>query len=82
MTGEIFHTLAAESIEEKARWFHSLTVEERLELLCAWTDLILEINPGILETKNAQPVAGRIQVIKKESEKHVYSLYPSYQLFS
>ncbi|HPG41841.1 MAG TPA: hypothetical protein PLP19_21490 [bacterium] len=66
MRGEIFHTLAAESIEEKARWFHSLSVVERLELLCAWTDVILAINPGILETKNAQPIAGRIQVLTKD----------------
>jgi|GEM_PF-3228173 len=51
MRGEIFHSFAAESIEEKARWFHSLTIAERLEIVCAWTDVILAINPGILETK-------------------------------
>jgi hypothetical protein len=34
------------------RWFQSLSMEERADLLCSFTDLILEINPGIMEKKN------------------------------
>ncbi|MBN2410284.1 hypothetical protein JXQ31_01245 [candidate division KSB1 bacterium] len=65
MKGQIFHSFNAESMESKAKWFLSLTLTERMELLCAYTDLILENNPEILETKNAQPVTGRIQVLSK-----------------
>ena len=63
MKGQIFHTFNAESIESKVNWFISLPLSDRMELLCAFTDLILENNPKILESKNAQPVAGRIQVL-------------------
>ena len=65
MKGQILHTFEAESIENKAKWFISLTLTERMDLLCAFTDLILKNNPKILESKNAQPVAGRIQVLSK-----------------
>jgi len=65
MKREIFHTYEAETMEFKSQWFQSLSLTERMELFCAYTDLILQNNPKILETKNAQPVAGRIQVLSK-----------------
>jgi hypothetical protein len=40
-------------------------MQERAELLCEYTDLILAVNPRIMERKNAQPVAGRILIVKK-----------------
>ena len=61
----ISHDREAETPEAKARWFQSLTLEERAALLCEFTELILEINPGIVELKNAQPVEGRILVLSK-----------------
>lgn len=30
-----------------------------------FTDMVLEINPKIMERKNAKPVAGRIRVLSK-----------------
>ncbi len=63
--GAISHSWEAESIEQKARWFQSLSLEERMELFCQYTDLLLALNPEILEQKrrNAQPVEGRVLVV-------------------
>jgi hypothetical protein len=38
-------------------------MSERAEMLCAFTDLALTVNPALQEQKDAQPVAGRIQVV-------------------
>ena len=64
MNGEISHNRNEETPEAKTRWFQSLPMNERMDLLCEFTDMILELNPGILETKDAEPIKGRIQVIR------------------
>jgi hypothetical protein len=56
----------AETSEAKARWFQSLSVAERMELLCAYTDLILENNPRVGEQRNAQPTSRSVCVLRKE----------------
>jgi hypothetical protein len=61
----ISHDRKQESMEEKVRWFMGLTIHERAELLCQFTDMILVINPNIVEQKYAQSVPGRILVISK-----------------
>ena len=61
--GSVSHDRREESPEAKARWFRSLPLSERMELLCAFTDLALTAHPALVERKDAQPVAGRIQVI-------------------
>ena len=61
--GTVSHDRRDESPEAKARWFQSLSMAERMDLLCAYTDLALSVNPALQECKHAQPVAGRIQVI-------------------
>jgi hypothetical protein len=60
---KISHDRELESPEAKTRWFRSLTISERGDYLCEMTDLILEINPRIMDKKNAQPVAGRIRLL-------------------
>jgi len=65
MIPSISHDLREENPIAKARWFQSLSMEERADYLCFFTEMILEINPGIVEKKNAQPVAGRIRVLKE-----------------
>jgi len=65
MNKTISHDRRDETQEEKARWFQSLTLKERAELLCQFTDMILSANPGIVDKKNAQPIAGRILVLTK-----------------
>jgi len=60
----ISHRREDETPEAKARWFQSLTLEERMDLLCAYTDLILQVNPKIAESKDAPSTSGRVQVLK------------------
>jgi hypothetical protein len=62
----ISHDRQEETPEAKAIWFQSLTLQEREELLCEYTDLILSINPHIVDQKHAQPITGRICVLSKE----------------
>jgi hypothetical protein len=52
-----------ESLQAKSRWFKSLTLEERMEFLCSFTDLVLEQNPKISDKKDAQPIKGTFQIV-------------------
>ncbi len=62
----VLFSTEAETIEAKARWFRSLPLEERMELLCEFTDMILGLNPDIVEQKGyAQPASGRILVLRQ-----------------
>jgi hypothetical protein len=49
MDRTVTHDREEETIEAKARWFQSLSLDERMELFCQVTDLILDINPKIVE---------------------------------
>jgi hypothetical protein len=45
-----FHKeLTNETLADKARWFITLTDEERLAWLDEWTDILLENNPSVFE---------------------------------
>jgi hypothetical protein len=61
----ISHDRQEETLEAKARWFQSLSLSERMELLCAFTDLILASNPKIVEQKDAQSIEGRVCVLSR-----------------
>jgi hypothetical protein len=63
MTPTIAHDRQQESMEAKTRWFRSLSLAERMEVFCSFTDLALSVNPGLKDGTHAQPVAGRIQVL-------------------
>ena len=63
INGSISHDRQDETPEGKARWFRSLSMFDRMEMLCSFTDLALTVNPSLQEKKIAQPIAGRIQVI-------------------
>ena len=65
MNTKISHNRDDESIEAKVEWFRSLSVEERMDLLCCFTDLALTLNPDILEKKDDQPFNRRIRVLSK-----------------
>lgn len=69
MKGSVTHCREEETPEAKARWFQSLSMSERMDLLCEFTDLALSINPALQERKRAQPVPGRIQVLSIEHRK-------------
>ena len=59
----ISHDREEETPEAKGRWFQSLTLEERMDYLCAITDLILENNPNAMRLKNVEPSTRRIRVL-------------------
>jgi hypothetical protein len=61
----ISHDRREETPEAKARWFRSLSIEERMDMLCAFTDLILTVNPKIVESKDAQQIKGRVHILSK-----------------
>jgi hypothetical protein len=60
----ISHDRADETPEAKARWFQSLSLEERMNVLCSLVDLALQNNPELAERKtNAQSTQGRVRVL-------------------
>lgn len=63
--GSVSHDRNQETPESKARWFRSLSMNERMELLCDFTDLALSVTPSLMERKNAQPLTGSFQVIAR-----------------
>lgn len=65
MFGEISHNFEEETIEAKARWFRSLSVSERIDVLCEFTELALALNPGIADMKDDPKIEGRVQVLRR-----------------
>jgi hypothetical protein len=65
MDQHVSHDRQEETPEAKAIWFQSLTLVERMEILCAYYELFLSANPAILRHKDAQPVEGRVLVLSK-----------------
>jgi hypothetical protein len=65
MTRKISHDREEESIESKTRWFRSLSLSERMDLFCSFTDLALEMNPKLPELKDAQQTKKGIRIISK-----------------
>ena len=43
----ISHDIIEETIEAKVRWFRSLPLSERMEMLCNFKDFALELNPDL-----------------------------------
>ncbi len=66
MDKEISHIREEETIEAKTRWFRSLSLSERMEMLCTFTDLALSINPGIVEKRDAKQAKKSVQVLTKK----------------
>ena len=60
----ISHSLEEESVEAKARWFQSLSLEQRMAMLVEWTELVLENNPSLIGVKDAFAIEGRIRVLE------------------
>ncbi len=65
MNGKISHTRDDESIEAKVEWFQSLSLEERMDLLCWYTDLALELNPELMEKKDDQSFDRPVRILSK-----------------
>jgi hypothetical protein len=63
MNPSVTHDRREETIEAKTLWFRSLSLAERMDMLCAFTELLLLTNPKIVEQRNAQPIEGRVLVL-------------------
>ena len=63
MNSQISHDRDDETIEAKVKWFRTLSLSERMDMLCAFTDLALELNPQLPDKKYAQQTKGRIQIL-------------------
>lgn len=60
---EISHNFTDETIEAKVRWFRTLPLSERMEMLCNFKDLALEINPELAGKEDAEPNKGRVRIL-------------------
>ena len=63
MNSKISHDRNDETIEAKVKWFRTLNLSERMDMLCAFTDFALELNPQLPDKKYAQPTKVRIQIL-------------------
>ena len=52
-----------ETLEAKARWYQSLSLDERMEVFCSYTELILAVQPDIVENRDAKSVTGCIRFL-------------------
>lgn len=66
MTPTVEHDRKQESIEAKARWFQSLSMAERMEIFCEYTELALSVHPELKDKKYVKPIAGRIQILSEK----------------
>jgi hypothetical protein len=63
MTGSISHDIRDESMEAKARWFQSLSLEARMDVFVAFTNLILENNPDVAKKKPLPLASDWVRII-------------------
>lgn len=63
MIESVSHDFKEEEMESKARWFQSLSLEERMDVFVSFTNLILENNPDIVNKKYVTPASDRVAVI-------------------
>ena len=49
--------------EAKARWFQPLSMQERMELLCEYTDLIFAVNTHIADAKTAEQTGSHFRIL-------------------
>lgn len=63
MNESVSHSFADESIDAKAKWFKSLSIEERMDVFVAFTNLILENNPDIVNQKDIKRALGNVRIL-------------------
>jgi DNA replication initiation complex subunit (GINS family) len=65
MTSSISRAFEEETLEAKARWFQSLTDDERMEIFDSLTEMISENNPTIIEQSYVEQTTRRTIIISK-----------------
>lgn len=69
MRPRISHSRDEETPEAKARWFQSLTIDERAQVFDEFMSLILEANPGLLKKKEIDYPGRQVRVLRVEDVK-------------
>lgn len=62
--GEVAHGFEHETIEAKAAWFRTLTVQERLAALSAMYELAVALNPKLREGRDAARPQASVRVLQ------------------
>jgi hypothetical protein len=65
----VSHDWEEETPEAKTRWFRSLSMADRMQMLCDQTDLALSVNPYLPEKNRAKPTLGRILILSSPEFK-------------
>ena len=65
MNREISHKREEETIEAKTRWYRSLPLTQRMEILCSFTDLILSVNPKIVDKRDVKQAKKGFLILSK-----------------
>ena len=60
----VSHDFAEEDFLAKARWFQSLSMDQRAAIFDSVLELALAANPTLGRDQHAQPIPGRVQVIE------------------
>jgi len=60
----ISHDRGEESMAAKAEWFQSLSFADRMDVFVGMTDLIVGLNPSILDSTDAKPIQGLVRVLE------------------
>ncbi len=63
MNRSISHNRNEETLDAKAAWFQTLTIEERMEMLCEFTEMLLTVNPNITDKKDAEQIKKGICIL-------------------
>lgn len=62
MNQSVSHNRSDESIDAKAKWFRALSIEERMDVLVAFTNLILKSNPNAVNQKD-RPILEDVRIL-------------------
>jgi hypothetical protein len=73
MNKQISHNWNDERIEAKVRWFRSLNLTERMDMLCMFTDMILSVNPELAETAMLNQLPDVFSSLHKHEVKYLVS---------
>ena len=63
MAHHVSHNRLDESLEAKTRWFRSLSLADRMQMLCEFTDLVMSVNPKVAKAGRAQSSAEGIRYL-------------------
>ena len=64
MKSAVSHDRGDETLDSKASWFQSLTIEQRLATFAAYYDLALSLNPDLVRLKDVPTPSARVRILE------------------